>query len=108
MILLNRLQFNNEKVIAPLFLVFLRDFQFPNPTTAMSTPTTQVADTQDARINTPKSESEIGQTDSDIAKEELPSEEEVTYPEGGARGWFVAGGASAILFSTFGYANSFG
>jgi hypothetical protein len=33
---------------------------------------------------------------------------EVTYPDGGARAWFVAAGAAGILFSTFGYANAFG
>lgn len=35
-------------------------------------------------------------------------EPELTYPEGGARGWAVAIGGATILFSTFGYANAYG
>lgn len=29
-------------------------------------------------------------------------------PDGGLRAWSVAGGAAAVLFCTFGYANAFG
>ena len=32
----------------------------------------------------------------------------MTFPEGGLRAWSVVFGTSAILFSTFGYANAFG
>ena len=35
-------------------------------------------------------------------------QDEQTFPEGGARAWGVALGASGILFCTFGFANSFG
>ena len=34
--------------------------------------------------------------------------EEMTFPEGGARAWFVAAGTAGVLFCTLGYANSFG
>lgn len=34
--------------------------------------------------------------------------EEMTFPEGGARAWFVAAGAAGVLFCTLGYVNSFG
>lgn len=34
--------------------------------------------------------------------------EESDFPEGGARAWSVAIGASGVMFSTFGYVNAFG
>lgn len=34
--------------------------------------------------------------------------EEMTFPEGGARAWFVAAGAAGVMFCTLGYVNSFG
>lgn len=34
--------------------------------------------------------------------------EEISFPEGGARAWFVAAGAAGVLFCTLGYVNSFG
>ena len=34
--------------------------------------------------------------------------EEMTFPEGGARAWFVAAGTAGVLFCTLGYTNSFG
>lgn len=34
--------------------------------------------------------------------------EEMTFPEGGARAWFVAAGTAGVMFCTLGYVNSFG
>ena len=36
------------------------------------------------------------------------TQDEVEFPEGGARAWGVACGCAGILFCTFGFANSFG
>ncbi|RDL29971.1 Uncharacterized protein BP5553_10598 [Venustampulla echinocandica] len=48
--------------------------------------------------------------ESDVEKSslELTPPDAITYPEGGGRGWAVALGAAAALFSTFGMANAFG
>lgn len=69
---------------------------------------TQSRETKDFELSTPKSESDIGHTSDEGPQEKEAVEPEVTYPEGGARGWAVAAGSAGILFSTFGYANSFG
>lgn len=74
----------------------------------MSETNTGAPDVAFKETNPAKSESDVGHTDSDVPKEELPAEDEITYPEGGARGWAVAAGGATILFSTFGYANAFG
>jgi hypothetical protein len=39
-------------------------------------------------------------------KSEEPSQ--LSFPDGGGRAWSVAAACSGILFSTFGYVNSFG
>jgi MFS family permease len=39
---------------------------------------------------------------------EIPTQQQATFPDGGARAWSVAAGAAGVLFSTFGYANAFG
>ena len=49
-----------------------------------------------------------GSTKAESTKENEVDSKDLEYPEGGARGWAVAIGAAAILFSTFGYANAFG
>lgn len=73
-----------------------------------TTNTTQSFDNKDSELNSPRSESDIGHTGDEIPQEKLVADSEVAYPEGGGRGWAVAAGSAGILFSTFGYANSFG
>lgn len=48
-----------------------------------------------------------GEGSADEAAETAPPGVE-DYPEGGTRAWLVAAGAAGVLFSTMGYANSFG
>ena len=75
----------------------------------MSAPNaTPTFDTKDSSLHSPNIESDASHTDGNASKDELAGDKEIIYPEGGARGWAVAVGGAAILFSTFGYANSFG
>lgn len=46
-------------------------------------------------------------SDNDDAEKATPSVSAV-FPEGGAKAWSVAAGATLVLFSTLGYVNSFG
>lgn len=46
-------------------------------------------------------------TESSVKAEDITIQD-TEYPEGGARGWATAIGASVIMFSSFGYANAYG
>lgn len=45
---------------------------------------------------------------SDQEEELKEISDKITFPEGGARAWFVAAGAAGVMFCTLGYINSFG
>ena len=63
----------------------------------------------EAAVSSPDSSVE-DQDEKQPAEQRLVENDEldVTYPEGGARAWAVAGGTAGIAFCTLGYVNSFG
>ena len=48
----------------------------------------------------------VGGRSSDI--ENLKRVDTMTFPEGGARAWFVAAGNGGVMFCTLGFINTFG
>ena len=65
----------------------------------------QLGDMADKAQHQVGDENEISSSSSTSIEEK---EEEDAFPEGGMRAWLVASGCAGVLFSTLGFANSFG